>query len=75
MRFICEGGQVFLELVPPQSDEWLDPPPKLRDNVSWTPTLDPNQTVLYYYDTNAYEPTFAHNAQGRLVGILDQIDH
>ena len=34
-----------------------------------TPTLDPNQTVLYYYDTNPYEPTFSNNAVGRLAAV------
>jgi YD repeat-containing protein len=37
---------------------------------SGTPTLDPNQTVLYYYDTNPYQPTFSNNAQGRLTAVL-----
>ena len=32
-------------------------------------TLDPNQTVLYYYDSNPFEPTFSTNAQGRLAAV------
>jgi RHS repeat-associated protein len=37
--------------------------------VSGVPTLDPNQTVLYYYDTNPHEPTFSSNSQGRLTAV------
>ena len=31
--------------------------------------LDPNQTVLYYYDTNPHEPTFSTNSQGYLTAV------
>ncbi len=33
------------------------------------PTLDPNQTVLYYYDTNPHEPSFTTNSTGRLAAV------
>jgi YD repeat-containing protein len=31
--------------------------------------LDPNQTVLFYYDTNPHEPAFSSNSQGRLTAV------
>jgi len=31
--------------------------------------FQPNQTVLYYYDTNPHEPSFTSNAQGRLTAV------
>jgi YD repeat-containing protein len=37
--------------------------------VGGTPTLDPNQTVSYYYDTNPHEPGYSNNAQGRLTAV------
>jgi hypothetical protein len=32
-------------------------------------TPDPNQTVLYSYDTNVHSPGFSNNAQGRLTTV------
>ncbi len=37
--------------------------------VSGVPTLDTNQTVLYYYDTNPHEPSFTTNSTGRLAAV------
>jgi YD repeat-containing protein len=37
--------------------------------LRYSGTPDPKQTVLYYYNTHPYQPTYSNNAQGRLTAV------